>query len=92
MSYVRWSEESDVYVFPDVSGGITCCGCPLQSGGGLNVLTQDDMMVHLIDHLVAGHKVPLYVFERLYNELVARVEAERDAVVESVNSDDPLEP
>lgn len=27
MSFARWGDGSDVYVYADVSGGVVCCGC-----------------------------------------------------------------
>jgi hypothetical protein len=57
MSYCRWSERSNVYVYDDVSGGTTCCGCALNRGS-LNVATHAEMVAHLREHIAAGHLVP----------------------------------
>ena len=29
MSYCRWSDDSDVYLYAHVSGGWECCGCSM---------------------------------------------------------------
>ena len=50
--------RSDVYVYADVSGGITCCGCKLCGGMSYNLDTADEMAKHLRDHMDAGHAVP----------------------------------
>lgn len=76
MSYARWS-EGDVYVYEDVSGGFTCCGCSLhpdndKDGPGavksINVETREDMIIHLKGHIAAGDFVPDRAIERLRGE------------------------
>ncbi len=59
MSYVRWGEnDSDVYVFEDVNGGVTCCGCD----DGQN-LSAEEMGRHLSWHIAQGDEVPVGVIE-----------------------------
>jgi len=64
MSYCRFAENgSDVYMF-EGPGGIVCCGCRLAS---ISVIfkTPLDAMLHLFDHIKAGHKVIPRAFEGL---------------------------
>jgi len=65
MSYVRWSSighpwdyDSDLYIYDDVAGGITCCGC-------VNVPTYEEMITHVKEHIAAGDRVPDFVIPRL---------------------------
>lgn len=67
MSYCRfWWNDSDVYVFASVYGGIECCGCKLE--GDLTVNTPEEMIEHLMEHREAGHTVPEFALERLREE------------------------
>ena len=85
MSYSRFGEDSDVYIYLDVDGSIHCCGCPLEPthGGNPNLGMQDikfhgtkqlwkysDAIEHVKEHLNAGHRVPDYVIERLQNKIL----------------------
>lgn len=80
MSYARWS-EGDVYVYEDVSGGFTCCGCSLHPDNdkedgpdevkSINVKTRQEMLAHLDKHVAAGHLVPSRAVERLKREIDA---------------------
>ena len=69
MSYVRWSPTSDVYIYDDVAGGITCCGCFLSDQGpkevSFNCQTWEQMQAHLREHIAAGHAVPEHLMEVL---------------------------
>lgn len=57
MSYARFgSEGSDVYVYLDCDGYLTCCGCWLREP--VRAKTTADMLTHLGKHLAAGHVVP----------------------------------
>jgi hypothetical protein len=62
VSYVRFGEQdSDVYVYLDIEGGIECCGCALVDC--FNAPTAQAMADHLRRHLAAGHTVPAGVIE-----------------------------
>jgi hypothetical protein len=83
MSYVRWSSpghpwdyDSDLYIFDDIRGGTTCCGCILidsQTGTMLDHWNGDrdgnpahpETVTHVREHIAAGHSVPDFVIERL---------------------------
>lgn len=59
MSIVRWGVEgSHVYIYHDVGGGITCCGC--DDG---NNLSFEQMREHIREHVDSGDVVPKYVVE-----------------------------
>ncbi len=75
MSWVRFSPESNLYIFDDVRGGITCCACRLQPmhgtiipevylPGDFNCQTEQKMAAHILEHAKAGHLVPDYIVER----------------------------
>lgn len=78
MSYARFSEDSDVYVFlRDL--GLECCSCTfavlaeMRSANvtmSLNFLAHntDDMLAHLDQHRAAGHVVPDYAYEGLRDD------------------------
>ena len=78
MAYVRWSEDSSVYVFLHVNGYITCCGCLLQENNtGTSYTARDPefysrsaAIKHLLRHVEAGHRVPARAFERLEAEIL----------------------
>jgi hypothetical protein len=61
MAYCRFTRHSDVYVYEDVLGGLTCCGCTLRGvdrlGQDFNCPTRGGMIAHLEEHRAAGHKV-----------------------------------
>lgn len=61
MSYVRFGEDdSDVYVFEHVAGGLLCCGCSLgEFPPGSSPWTDVDRFIgHLREHIAAGDVVP----------------------------------
>lgn len=66
MSYVRWNStprgayDSDVYIYEDVSGGITCCGCDF------NTDDTEMMVTHVqTEHTEKGEAVPDFVIPRI---------------------------
>lgn len=67
MSYVRisnstWpgrSYDSDIYIYDDVSGGITCFT------DDFNCETHDEMIAHVKKHIADGDAVPDFVIPRL---------------------------
>lgn len=68
MSYCRfWWDQSQVYVYADFSGHITCCSCAL-SEGDFRAAGPEAMIQHLMEHRAAGHHVPDYALERLREE------------------------
>jgi len=75
MSYCRFAwDGSDVYVFPTNNGQedvIECCGCKLvgHEWGHFDCKTPEEMIAHLAEHRKAGHFVPFYAIERLWEEI-----------------------
>jgi hypothetical protein len=66
VSYARFAEDSNVYVFASVGGWIECCWCCL--GGPERYDTTQEMLDHLAEHVIAGHLVPDYCTERLRHD------------------------
>jgi hypothetical protein len=66
MSYARFCDESDVYVYSD-GENINCCGCRLGPDAYGSWVSQDfdEICEHLLQHIEVGHKVPGYCIERL---------------------------
>jgi hypothetical protein len=59
MSYARFAEDSDVYVFLSIGGHLECCSCRLKGKGQCaSFKTTDEMLSHLREHREAGHDVP----------------------------------
>ncbi len=66
MSYCRFG-EGDVYLYEDVAGGYTCCGCRL--AGPSHFDTRKATLEHLFDHRDEGHCVPQHAIYRLQREI-----------------------
>lgn len=69
MSYTRFGDDSDVYVFLAVDGQLECCGCKLKPESE-SFYSTARMIEHLDVHRAAGHAVPDYAYERLREEAV----------------------
>ena len=69
MSYCRASNQSDVYIHPRTHGTIVCVGCSLDADENVGFATREAALMHLIDHRVAGHKVPNQAFRKLLEEI-----------------------
>lgn len=81
MSYCRFGESSDVYLYLDCNGYVMCCACrlaPIVTGSFLGepVYLHDSVelhsaeatLAHLAAHRAAGHVVPEYAFARVTKE------------------------
>lgn len=75
MAYVRWSRpgfphayDSIVYVYADVSGGITCCTCTLLDGDSFNCDTAAEMVNHLQLHRQRGDPFPDWVIPSIKSD------------------------
>ena len=71
MSFARFSDTSDVYVYASGDNVYTCCGCLLQKG---SLYPQWDfggkaILAHLKEHKRAGHKVPRYCIKALKRDM-----------------------
>lgn len=60
MSYVRWSSESDVYVYADVRGGYTLA---VNDGQSFNFKSKKEMTEKLLSLKSIGNKVPQYAID-----------------------------
>jgi hypothetical protein len=72
VSYARFGDDSDVYVFMAVTGHLECCGCrllPMSTDGDPDAQDCFYSTTALIDHLrkhqAEGHRVPDRTFARL---------------------------
>jgi hypothetical protein len=75
MSYCRFSDESDIYLWPSPDG-IVCTACLLVTEGNKDPVfaTQADALKHVFDHARAHHKIPGYAIDRLIEEYLVGVE------------------
>lgn len=65
VSYARFS-YADVYVYMDVGGYLSCCGCWLVGmEGEWAYHSTQDMIDHLAEHRAAGHNVPADIEDSL---------------------------
>lgn len=65
MAYVRFGEDgSDVYVYADVNGGISCVACALPVGSH-TYADETAIISHLREHIAVRHCVPAYVIQRV---------------------------
>jgi len=59
MSLIRYSADSDLYIYHDVSGGFTCLDCPLHNAGRyVSMKSRSELCDHISAHIKAGHRVP----------------------------------
>ncbi len=67
MSWVRWGDGSDLYIYDDYGGFTRCCLCKLEKGGRVNVDISDQneraVYEHIQKHIDAGHVVPDWLEE-----------------------------
>ncbi len=70
MSYARFGwGGSDVYVFMHVGGFLECCMCFLddhQDEGSFQANSTQTMIDHLNKHELAGHTIPLDIYDNLW--------------------------
>lgn len=70
MSYAKFSEDSDVYVYSD-GETLHCQGCSLNSGGQFNTEVSAVMLAHMKAHLGNRDRVPSYAISRLEGDAAA---------------------
>ena len=76
MSYARFSDDSDVYMYHHYMGFIECCGCwisdeiPDEYGEipSPRFETPRRAIMHLDEHISRGYQVPQSTFDRIYSE------------------------
>lgn len=69
MSYARFTKDSDVYVFLNMSGRLECWGCGFYYYVATGYVTFDStqaMVDHLARHAAAGDRVPEHVVPELW--------------------------
>lgn len=69
MSYARFS-YADVYVFLNVEGYLSCCGCSFPDPEQTDFDTTADLLAHLAKHRAAGHDVPEETLDALKADAV----------------------
>lgn len=57
MSFARFSDDCDVYVYSHVDGYVECCACGLD-GECHDLRSPDEAAEHMREHDQAGHQVP----------------------------------
>lgn len=67
MSYCRWGEDSDVYVYH--SDGYVCSSCKMAEGKDIRLETPIQLLAHLVRHRKEGHLVPDAAIERLQRDV-----------------------
>lgn len=65
MSYARFTDASDVYIYMSVYGYLECCACCMSSDRCYTATSTEKMVEHLQEHTAMGHKVPDYVIPDL---------------------------
>lgn len=67
MSFARWGKNCDLYLFSDVAGGITCCGCLLSDEESedayFRAYSFPELEQHLRAHEQAGHQFPPHLLD-----------------------------
>lgn len=61
MSYARWSDESNVYVYAHVGGGVDCCACK-------RLWTPREVVEHFAEHTANGDLVPAGMVDRILED------------------------
>lgn len=65
MSYCKFGEDSDVYVYD--GGTLICCGCKIREK--FHTDFRSEMILHLQLHMEKGHKVPDQALDTLRKEI-----------------------
>jgi len=65
LAICRFGDDSDVYVFYSIRGGLECCGCRLSASSEFIAGDEAEMIAHLEQHKTAGHRIPPEAFEDL---------------------------
>lgn len=68
MSYCRWGEDSEVYVFESAYGGFSV-NCGIGEGAGNHFDTRKETLEHLLLLRDNGIKVPQYCLDQLLLEI-----------------------
>jgi len=82
MSYCRFGDDSDVYLYYHVDNFFECCSCRLlgfekrflpdfEMHKSKKMSNLSEVLAHLMKHKKKGHKVPDYALGRILDELGA---------------------
>lgn len=70
MSYCRFWDTSDIYLYRSVGGGIECCACLFRPDGGSERMPFfDEAIAHVQKHIDAGHRVEAHVIPALRRDI-----------------------
>jgi hypothetical protein len=70
LSYCRWSDKSDVYIYADTAGYYCCCGCcRMPERNSYHAAAAERMFSHMLRHVRAGDKVPRYALLSMAGEV-----------------------
>lgn len=71
MAYCRMGNDSDVYIYSSVRGGIVCCSCSLSDAvwGDVKFELRSELIKHVEEHTKNGDAVPDGVIETLQEEI-----------------------
>jgi len=69
MSYCRWGEDCDVYMFLSVDRVIECVACTLNEGIPMIFTKRSDAVAHLKSHINNADRVPDDAFKMLRREI-----------------------
>lgn len=70
MSYARFGDHSDVYLYRGING-VECCQCSLDPDSrsrGVGNMTAHDAITHVLAHKAAGDKVPEYTIPAIVED------------------------
>lgn len=76
MSYCRWSNDSDIYLYHDSCGYMVCCLCQLDTvPTDRKFISREKVIAHLETHLAIGDNIPDYVIQELHDEILVKGDA-----------------
>lgn len=67
MSYSRFF-DSDLYLYPHVSGYICCAMCSLNKGNSIEIYDDNFLRSHLEEHALSGDTFPNDLYTSILND------------------------
>lgn len=74
MSYCRFGDGSDIYLYLHFFGYYCCCACSLDDKSNVKMASPIEAIQHLEEHERAGDHVPKHAYERLQQEIIEEIE------------------
>ena len=76
MAYSRFY-DSDIYIYPHVSGHIECAACILLQEknphhlflSSLSIYNDEDLLAHIAEHRLQGHEIPDDLEQEILSDL-----------------------